>query len=98
MPKVPDVRAGVCSRAEVLSRGSVCKSSLVTGKRPEPDRTRTCQDRKLVGLIRTITVVRSMVHHKFKDWKTTKRLTQPVLTGLFSRLWVEIRDACSTIQ
>ena len=33
---------------------SVCKSSLVTGKRPGPDQTRTCQDCKLVGLFRTV--------------------------------------------
>jgi len=43
---------------------SVCKSGLVTGKRPEPDWTRTC---KLVGPFRTVTAVRSMVHHKFED-------------------------------
>jgi hypothetical protein len=58
---------------------SVCKSGLVTGKRPEPDRTRTCQDRKLVGPVRTVTAVRSTVHHKSENLKTEQR---PVLTGL----------------
>jgi len=66
------------------NRTSVCKSGLVTGKRPEPDRTRTCQDCKLVGPVRTVTAVRSTVHHKFEDSKTEKRPVQPVLTGLSS--------------
>ena len=60
---------------------SVCKSSLITGKRPEPDQTRTCQDRKLVGPFRTITAVRSTVQHKSENLKTEQR---PVLTGLSS--------------
>ena len=58
---------------------SVCKSGLVTGKRPEPDRTRTCQDRKLVGPFRTVTAVRSTVQHKSENLKTEQR---PVLTSL----------------
>jgi len=62
-----------------IEKPSVCKSGLVTGKRPEPDWTRTCQDRKLVGPVRTVTTVRSMVHHKSENLKTEQR---PVLTGL----------------
>jgi hypothetical protein len=58
---------------------SVCKSGLVTRKRPEPDRTRTCPDRKLVGPFRTVTAVRSTVHHKSENLKTEER---PVSTGL----------------
>jgi len=60
---------------------SVCKSSLITGKRLEPDWTRTYQDRKLVRPFRTITTVWSMVHHNSENLKTEQR---PVLTGLSS--------------
>ena len=90
-------RSGISSLSSLLSQYpnfhfnimgsfSVCKSGLITGKRPEPDRTRTCQDRKLAGPFRTVTMVQSTVHHKFEDWKTAKRLIQPVLTSLFSGL------------
>ena len=58
---------------------SVCKSGLVTGKRPEPDRTRTCQDRKLVGPFKTVTAVRSAVYHQLEKLKTEQK---PVLTSL----------------
>ena len=58
---------------------SVCKSGLITGKRPEPDQTRTCQDRKLVGLFRTVTAVRSTVQHKSENLKTEQR---PVFQAL----------------
>ena len=68
-------------KAQLQEMISVCKSSLVTGKRPEPDRTRTCQDRKLVGPFRTVTAVRSTVQHKSENLKTEQR---PVLTGLSS--------------
>ena len=60
---------------------SVCKSSLITGKRLEPDWTRTYWDCKLVGLFRTITAVQSTVHYQSTNLKTKQR---PVLTGLSS--------------
>jgi hypothetical protein len=50
---------------DVANGVSVCKSGLVTGKRPEPDRTRTYQDRNLVRPVRTVTAVRSTVHSIF---------------------------------
>ena len=43
-------------------------------------------------------MVWSMVLHKFKDWKTTKRPTQLVLTGLFTRLRVEINNVHIDVQ
>jgi hypothetical protein len=76
---------------------SVCKSGLVTGKRPEPDRTRTCQDLKLSGPVRTVTAVRSAVHHKSENLKTEQR---PVLTGLnwsFKDFLDESSTNCGTI-
>ena len=61
---------------------SVCKSGLGTEKRPEPDWTRTCQDQKLVGPIRTVTAVQSMVPHKSKKLEIAKRLVELVLASL----------------
>ena len=39
-----------------------------------------------------ISAVWSMVHCIFGDCETAKRLTEPVLTGLFSSLWAEINN------
>jgi hypothetical protein len=58
---------------------SVWKSGHKTGKKPWPDRTLTSQDRKLLGPIRTVTAVRSMVHHTSEILKTEQR---PVWTSL----------------
>ena len=44
--------------------------------RLEKDRTKTDQDRKFDGLIKTVTVVRSLVHHQ------SRTRQRPVLTGL----------------
>jgi len=63
---------------------SVWRSSLKTGKRPRLDRTKTDQDRKFSGPIKTITAVRSSVHVHFRNLKTEQRLVLVVSTGLSS--------------
>ena len=61
---------------------SVWRSSCKTAKRPRPDRTRTDQDRKFSGPIKTATAVRSSVYRYFKIFKTDKNRSQPVFTAL----------------
>ena len=63
---------------------SVWRSSCKTAKRPRLDWTRTNQDQKFSGLIRTVTVVRSLVHQHFQKLKTEQRPVLAVLTGLYS--------------
>jgi len=61
---------------------SVWKSSCKTGKRLRLDQTRTDQDWKFTRLIKTTTMVQSLVHHIFKVFKTSKNQSKPVSTGL----------------
>jgi len=63
---------------------SVWRSSLKTGKRPRPDRTKTDQDRKFSRPIKTVTAVRSSVHHHSRKLKTRQRPVLAVSTGFFS--------------
>jgi len=64
---------------------SVWRSSLKTGKRPRPDWTKTNQDRKFSGPIKTITMVRSSVYRHSQKLKTRQRPVLVVSTG-FSAL------------
>ncbi len=59
------------------------RSSYKTGKRPRPDRTLTDQDRKFSGPMKTVTAVRSSVHHHLGKSKTGQRPVFAVSTGLF---------------
>ena len=60
----------------------VWKSSYKTGKRLRLDWTKTDQDWKFTRLIKTTTMVQSLVHHIFKVFKTSKNRSEPVSTGL----------------
>ena len=61
---------------------SVWKSSCKTGKRLRLDQTKTDQDWKFTRLIKTTTIVQSLVYHIFKVFKTSLNQSQPVSTGL----------------
>ena len=63
---------------------SVWRSSLKTGKRPWPDRTKTDQDRKFSRLIKTVTAVRSSVHRHSRKLKTGQRPVFAVSTGFLA--------------
>src|SRR5712672_2703717 len=63
-------------------RTSVWKSSCKTGKRLRLDQTKTDQDWKFTRLIKTTTMVQSLVHRIFKVFKTSLNQSQPVSTGL----------------
>src|SRR5882757_8105041 len=69
-------------------RFSAWKSSLRTGKKPRLDWTTTNQDRKITRSIKTVTAVRSSVHHHFKIFKTDENWFQPVSTGLSNLKYV----------
>ena len=62
------IEAGVSS-----AEGSAWKSSPKTGKRLRPDWTRTDQDRKIPGLIKTATAVQFSVHLHLANLKTDKK-------------------------
>ena len=53
---------------------SVWKSSLITEKKPQLDWIWTDQNCKSRELVKTVTAVRSMVHHNSERFKTTLRL------------------------
>ena len=63
---------------------SVWRSGYKTGKRLRPNRTLTDQDRKISGLIKTVTVVQSSVHCHFGKLKTEQRLVLVVSTSLYT--------------
>jgi len=62
-------------RLSLLARKktSAWKSSPKTEKRLRLDWTKTAQDRKFLGLLKTATTVQSSVSHDFRNLKTDKR-------------------------
>src|SRR5712671_7912411 len=71
-----------CHGCAATCATSVWKSSCTTGKRLRLDWTKTDQDWKFTRLIKTTTMVQSLVHHIFKVFKTSKNQSKPVSTGL----------------
>ena len=67
LPAVPQLPAVSTMRATVCS---VWESGHRTEKRPRPDRTKTDQDRKILGPQKTVTAVRSTVHRNLECAKT----------------------------
>src|SRR5712675_2839330 len=72
---------------------SVWKSSYKTGKRLRLDWTKTDQDWKFTRLIKTTTMVQSLVHHIFKVFKTS--LNQSQLVFLASNVAVTLEKNSS---